>query len=399
MVEALEIVVWPSTRLRPATLEVAAVPRRNPSNRGFRKGAAMNLAYHDNWEDARRHLEAWWANDAIDRAAIAITAPRDRPPAPETPPPPQPDSLLDRWLDAEYRVAAADYGMRHTFFGGESLPLFWPNLGPGIAAAYLGVEPTFADDTVWFNQHPGGWSDIRPRFDPDNTWWQATLNLVRTAVAASDGNFFVGVTDIGGMTDIEASLRGTLALLTDLVDSPDEVKRVRDELIPLWRRWYEEQERVIHQHLEGDSCWLGVWAPGRTFNIQCDFSCMISPAHFDEFVAPELEALCEWLDYVTYHLDGPGALQHLDRLLAIPRLRGIQWTPGAGQPSAVDWLPMLKKVQKAGKILHLHDDIANAETILRELSPQGLMLVVGGCRSESEAREFTAQARRWCGRG
>jgi hypothetical protein len=357
----------------------------------------MNLAYHDDWDRARRHIEAWWANDAIDRAAIQITAPRERPISPDQPPPASPGTLLDRWLDAEYRVAAADHGMRHTFFGGESLPLFWPNMGPGIAAAYLGVEPAFAEDTVWFNQHPGGWSDIVPRFDPDNPWWQATLNLLQVAVEASGGNFFVGMTDIGGMTDIEASLRGTCGLLVDLVDAPRDVKRVRDQLTSLWFRWYEEQERIVRRRLDGASCWLGVWAPGRTYNIQCDFSCMISPAHFDEFVAPELEALCAWLDYVTYHLDGPGALQHLERLLAMPRLHGIQWTPGAGQPSAASWLPMLEKIQKAGKILHLHDDIANVETICRELSPRGLMLSVSGCGSEAEARELLRKARQWCG--
>jgi len=357
----------------------------------------MDLAYHDDWESARRHLQAWWAHDALDRAAIAITAPRDHALGPDTPPPSRPGKLLDCWLDAEYRVAAADHAMRRTFYGGESLPLFWPNLGPGIAAAYLGVEPVFAEDTVWFNQHPGGWNHIAPRFDPDNKWWRATLALIRTAVDASAGNFFVGLTDIGGLTDIEASLRGTYALLTDLVDFPQEVKRVRDQLAPLWCRWYEEQERIIHRHLEGASCWLGVWAPGRTYNIQCDFCCMISPAHFNEFVAPELEALCSWLDHVTYHLDGPGALQHLDRLLAMPDLDGIQWTPGASAPSAVSWLLMLKQIQRAGKILHLHDDISNAETILRELSPKGLMLSVSGCRSETEAREFLGKARQWCG--
>ena len=179
----------------------------------------MDLAYHDDWQSARRHLEAWWANDAIDRAAIAVGAPRAKPlPGPHAPPTPQ--DIAQRWLDAEYRVAAADYHMRHTFYGGECLPVWWPNLGPGIAAAYLGVEPVFAPDTVWFNQHPHDWPNIEPRFAPDNKWWRATLDLIRTAVEASNGNFFVAVTDIGGMTDIEASLRGTMELLTDLVDVP-----------------------------------------------------------------------------------------------------------------------------------------------------------------------------------
>jgi hypothetical protein len=55
---------------------------------------------------------------------------------------------------------------------------------------------------------------------------------------------------------------------------------------------------------------------------------MISPQMFERFVLPDLLACCEFLDYAFYHLDGKGQLPHLNMLLALERLRGIQWVPG-----------------------------------------------------------------------
>ena len=52
-------------------------------------------------------------------------------------------------------------------------------------------------------------------------------------------------------------------------------------------------------------------------------------------------------------LDGPDAIRHLDSLLSLPKLSGIQWIPGAGSPSVSEWIPLLKRIQKAGKLQHL----------------------------------------------
>ena len=61
---------------------------------------------------------------------------------------------------------------------------------------------------------------------------------------------------------------------------------------------------------------------------------MISPAMFERFVMPDLVACCDHLDHGFYHLDGKGEIPHLDLLLSIPRLRGIQWIPGDGAAPA-----------------------------------------------------------------
>jgi len=352
------------------------------------------MLYKDNWQQARERIEAFWANDCIDRPAIALTAPRSES-LPGPAPPPAADDLLTRWTDPDYVVARADHNFRHTYWAGESLPNIWCNIGPGIMASYFGSPVTLHDDTVWFGECLEDWERDWPRFDPDNPWWQRTLALTRAAAEAGRGRFFVGVTDLGGCSDILASFRGSGRLLTDLIEYPDHVRRLRDELIERWQWCYDELLAITRRCGDGSAQWLGVWAPGKMYNIQSDMCCMISPPMFEEFVAPELEALCAFLDQSLYHLDGPGALHHLDRLLAIPRLGGIQWTPGAGVPPSVEWLDLLRRCQAAGKRLHVHDSAAHAEKIIRSLSPKGLFLSLGGVGSQEEAEDLLHLACDW----
>lgn len=333
----------------------------------------MDTIYKDDWDRARQHLEAFWAHDALGRAAVGVTAPRDEP-IPGPPAPPAPENLIARWTDGEYRLAAAERGFRETYLGGEALPSFWVNLGPGILATYLGSEPTFAETTVWFNELPDLDWGRPPAFEASSRWWEVTKGLTRAAVEMFGDRALVGITDLGGGSDVLASLRGTDNLLVDLALSPEHVPHWMDVLADHWIRAYEELYEIAAGPFGGSIQWLGLWGPGRMYNIQSDFCCMVSPRMFDRFIAPELEKLCRFLDNSLYHLDGPGALQHLDRLLAIPELDGIQWTPGAGQAPSVGWLPMLRKVQAAGKCLHIHDSIENAETILRALKPEGVFL-------------------------
>ena len=60
-------------------------------------------------------------------------------------------------------------------------------------------------------------------------------------------------------------------------------------------------------------------------------------------------------DQSIYHLDGPGQIPHLDILLEIPELDGIQWVPGAGNPGtgSAEWFPMYRRIQEKGKLLIL----------------------------------------------
>lgn len=112
--------------------------------------------------------------------------------------------------------------------------------------------------------------------------------------------------------------------------------------------------------------------------VQCDFSALISPAHFEEFCLPEIQRQCAMLDTSIYHLDGPDAIRHLDMILEIKDLDAVQWVAGAGKPGAKGWLPLLQRIQKAGKSVIVATPPGDVQEILSVLSPKGLMLQIEG---------------------
>jgi len=162
----------------------------------------------------------------------------------------------------------------------------------------------------------------------------------------------------------------------------------------LWLRYYNELEAVTRTAGRGNACWGPVWSPGRGYMLQSDFSYMISPRMYKRFVVPDLTACCAALDYGFYHLDGMGEIPHLDHLLSIQRLRGIQWQPGDGQPMGDVWLPLLKRIRDGGKLCQVYVTRQGALTIQRELGGKGfLMHIVNDPMTVAEAEEFLRQLR------
>jgi 5-methyltetrahydrofolate--homocysteine methyltransferase len=127
--------------------------------------------------------------------------------------------------------------------------------------------------------------------------------------------------------------------------------------------------------------------------LQCDFAYMISPRMFERFVLPDLESCCAALDHGFYHLDGKGQIPHLDMLLSLDRLRGIQWVPGDGAPPVEEWIPLLGRIVAAGKRCQVYVSPEGATEIVRALGGTGFAFGVVPARSwtEQEAREFVAQ--------
>ena len=115
-------------------------------------------------------------------------------------------------------------------------------------------------------------------------------------------------------------------------DQPDEVDRLVKQITVSGCAITTNSTQLIRPACRGTSCWTPIWSTGRTYMLQCDF-CMISPRMFERFVLPDLTEICDHLDHGFYHLDGKGEIPHLDLLLSIERLRGVQSIPGDGQPS------------------------------------------------------------------
>ncbi len=75
-------------------------------------------------------------------------------------------------------------------------------------------------------------------------------------------------------------------------------------------------------------------------------------------------------------MDGKGQIPHLDLLLSIDALHGIQWIPGDGQPPTQNWLSLLGRIRRAGKLCQVFVSAAGALEIVRELGGKGFAFAI-----------------------
>jgi 5-methyltetrahydrofolate--homocysteine methyltransferase len=352
------------------------------------------MPYRENWSEIKSVYEAWW-NHRLDRPVFQVSSPAAGASTAD---------FFDWWLFLEHKdkmETLRQYLERypdHLYFGGEAFPSAFPNLGPGVLASYFSgyLEYNNETRTSWFEKAHTREEVEAMSFHGNEAWWRYTQNITRLCVETAKGRFLVGMTDIGGILDVLASLRGAENLLMDLIEAPEFVHLMRGRIVEAWHRAYDDLARIIAGTQDGVSSWLGVWAPTSYYPLQCDFCAMISPEMFETFVAPDVQEQCRRLGHAIYHLDGPGQIPHLELLLDIPELDGIQWVPGSGNPAcdAAVWFPMYRRILERGKSLVLQgfENPWSIPALLDALPYPGLLLSVCFSR-EAEARDFLKAVR------
>ncbi len=371
-----------------------------------------------NWDDTKRRFTAWWNRENIDRPLMQVVArkkvwsvdhdysvniiiaSRDEAMPPEKPVDPTvmtakpsvsdfdevPLSVEALYTDVPYLIRKMHCHCENHIFLAESFPNFSVDLGPGSIALYLGSEPVFAPDTVWFTEFVEDWNDIEPiRFNPDNKWWKTHLKLIHEAKEMAGEDFLVNIPDLIENVDILSAMRGPQPFCYDLVDEPEQMKRLVDQLDDIYFTYYDAMYDLV-KLVDGSVSYTAfqIWGPGKTAKIQCDFCALMSPVQFRQFVQPSLRRQCQTLDHSLYHLDGPDAIKHVDALMEIEELDAVQWTAGAGQPDGgnLKWYPIYDKVIGAGKCMWIsiydgdyEDWVASAENLVKRYGSKRLFLL------------------------
>ncbi len=359
---------------------------------------SLNLEYRPDADLVAERMEAWWEGEIVDRPTILLTAPK---PDPRPVPQKTHASWRERWMDIDFVVESAAARMANTYWAGESLPIYMPNLGPEILTAAYGAELSFTQDTSWSEPILKDWADIpNLKLDPHNPYLRCLLELTRRALEAARGKFLVGITDIHPGGDLAASLRDPQQLCIDLIEEPDQARRLMQQIYPAFFEFFTLNHQVI---LEAGQELCTSWTPlfvtrGRYYIPSNDFSITISNAMFREFFLPELLAGIAWLDRCVYHLDGPGALRHLDTLLDIPRLDAIQFVYGDGAGPASRWIAVYQKIQAAGKNMHFVVEPGEIDFFMQHLNPEGVMMQTSAGSAE-EADAIIAKISKWTRKG
>ncbi|MBD3391129.1 MAG: hypothetical protein GF418_03645 [Chitinivibrionales bacterium] len=346
----------------------------------------------DAWNRMRENYGRWWAGE-LKRPLIHMTLTGADPGRPPSELPAYGfTSRYDLSIPAEKVIDAWDYTLSANRYLGDGFPCVWPNFGAGVAAAFMGATLTAREDTTWF--HPEEVKEITHlsfAYDPDNVWLGRVKDICRAGIEYWQGAVQIGMTDIGGALDILSTFRPSESLILDTCMYPEEVKKLTWDIHELWWKYFEEIDRVLQPVNPGYTAWTPILSEQSYYMLQCDFCYMLGPDMFEDLVKPELAASCKILVNPFYHLDGPGQLVHLDSILEIDELKGIQWVPGAGQPDCSGWPEVYKKIRDAGKLIQLVDaDMKMFDTVAEQLgSAEGLIAFMSfDISRQREAAEF-----------
>lgn len=268
------------------------------------------------------------------------------------------EMVYDYSIPEEEVVKAYCRSFDSTIYLGDAFPHFYMR-STGVLGEMLGQTHTIDSKrgTIWFEEMKGKeLEEIHPKLTKDNKLFQRGIRLINAFQKELGDDVALGIPNLGGMMDIVESMRGANNSLMDLYDDPDEVIRLNNDIYEAYEFAYKNyiDEIARHQTL-GYTGWTPLLSQKPYFISQCDFCCMIGPKQFDEFVKDTLAKEASLIERSFYHLDGPGAVKHLDTIINCG-FDGIQWINGAGSKPLDDeaWTEIYKKVHDAGLLLQVY---------------------------------------------
>lgn len=335
------------------------------------------------FQEAMKRIYAWFAGEIIDRPPVRFSAHNafmDQAVAayPSA-------NLRERWFDSEFQVNTYLKSIEGRRYHGETFPVFWPNLGPEIYAAFYGSELEYGEVTSWSKPLVQNWADAaKLKLDMANPYMAKLDEMTRLALERCPGKALVGYTDMHPGIDCVAAWRDPAQLAIDLIEEPDQVKALIQIAINDFETIYNHFDDTLKAHHQLSVSWMGIPTFGRMHIPSADFSSLISSRHFEEFCLPILQREVRTMTHNIFHIDGKRIARHLDLILSVPEVHALQWVQGVGSDQPImQWVPLIKQMQaRRPVIVDLHK--SELDDFMAAVDPEGIFLWIGTANEEEE---------------
>jgi hypothetical protein len=340
---------------------------------------------HGNRKEIETKLKNWWDNGDQKNPCFLYNS--VSPDFKEV----QTETLEQFWTDMDMRIDRSLRINDQTTYLGQSMPFHWLDYNASTMSVILGCEPTFIDEEgVWSNPMVSSVEEVTDiRLDSSNTYYRILREMNKRLASRVPADEPITFFAMEGITDIVSSLYGVEEFLMDMILKPQEVKAAMEHIKRIWIDAFHDFKQIIYNNRNPESGmgWAGIWSPGTTFPMQEDLTYMISTDMYKEFCVPHVTDLASVLDYPLYHLDGIGAIPHLDALLQIDEIKAIQWVPGAGKEPIAQWYELIEKVINKGKSIQVFAKPDEVDDLVRHVGSNRLLITVTDA-SVSEAQDL-----------
>ncbi len=341
-------------------------------------GWSVELENKPDFDSCMDRIYAWYHQEILDRAPIRFSAHNSEYSDSFDLPGYSWKTLKERWWNTEYQIELFEYQLKHSTFNAETFPVFWPNLGPEVFTAFYGVELEYKEVTSYAIPSISDWSQLDTiRLDFNNPYFRKLEEMTREALNRCKGKYLVGYTDIHAGIDCAAAFRDPQQFCLDLLLEPEMAERLIEISSRDFHPVYNRFDTLLKLHHQPSVTWMGIPSFGKMHIPGCDFASMLSPEFFDRFVMPSIRKEIAPMTHNVFHVDGKGVARHLDKILELPEVNAIQWVQGMGLDAPImQWVPLIKKVQAAGKSLVIDLQIYELEEFMNEVRPEGILLCI-----------------------
>ena len=355
----------------------------------------IDLEGMPHFDMAMKRVYAWYEQEVIDRVPVRFVA-HNAAFNVESGERRTPEEQRALWFDVEYQVEKYLNEIEGKQFHAETFPIFSPNLGPDVYAAFYGPELEFGDITSWSHPFVKQWSDVEKlHFSKENVYFKKIEELTQHALERCGGKFLVGYTDFHPGEDCAMAWRGSTQICMDVYDSPEQLQALIQFAFKDFQEIYDHFDAMIKAGGQPSSTWIGVPSFGKMHVPSCDWGAMISPKFFEKFSLPYLREEVKPMGQNIYHVDGPGVARQLDHILSVPEVHAIQWVQGLGRLEPImQWVPLIQKVQDAGRAIIVDLKPDELDGFMAAVRPEGIFLWIG-TETEEEELAILKQVERW----
>lgn len=338
----------------------------------------IELEKKPDFEKSMERIYAWYNQEMVDRAPIRFSAHNAEYAEGHKLADYKFNSLKERWCNVQYQLDVFERGLENSVFNAETFPFYWPNLGPEIFAAFYGLELVFQEVTSYSKPSINKWEQLEDlQLDFNNLYFKKLDEMTRAALERGKGKYLVGYSSFTPGIDTAAAFRDPQQLCLDFIMEPERINQLMKKSSKDYFKVYSYFDSLIKEAGGLSISWMGIPSFERMHISQTDFAAMLSPEHFNEFVLPFIREEVKPFEQTIFHLDGKGVANHIDVLLEIPEINAIQWVQGMGDDLPImQWVPLIKKIQRAGKSLVIDLQVSELEPFMAEVDPKGIFLCI-----------------------
>ncbi len=248
-----------------------------------------------------------------------------------------------------------------------------------LPGTVLGVERTLPWDEL-----------ANLRLDLGHPWFEKYIEFIEALARHSAGRYPVSHGALIGPSDIAALLRGHTQSVLDLVETPEEMRRLLGRCGEVFRQITEEAwKRIPLYHGGYYDAQYQLWSPSPIVRLQEDASGVLSPGLYREFLQPIDREVAGHFPSAFIHLHTNSMFLY-DLFLEVEEIRCFQvnYELHSGGPPVAGMIPAFRKIQAAGRPLLVRGSFTSEELhlLVDSVDPRGLYLyIMVGSVAEADA--------------